>query len=60
MSNSCVSAVNQNYPHNRAELQQDQRSPPEVCVAAHGVETTNFRQKTPVDSEVGPHSGSVC
>lgn len=60
MNNSCVSSVNQNTAHNRAELQQDQRSHPEICVATHGVETTNFRQKTPVDSEVGPHSDSVC
>nr|XP_054363120.1 X-linked interleukin-1 receptor accessory protein-like 2 [Mirounga angustirostris] len=50
MSSSCVSAMNQSPPHNRAELRQYQRSHREICVAAHGMETTNFGQKMPVDS----------
>lgn len=66
MSSSCVSAMNQSSPHNRAELRQYQRSHREICVAAHGMETTNFGQKMPVDSAVCLcycsvwERGSVC
>lgn len=46
--------MNQNSPYNRAEPQQKQ-SLILKCVAADGVETTNFRQKTPLNFDVGPH-----
>lgn len=60
MSNKRVSAMNQKFPYDRAELWQYQRFYPEICVVAHAMETTSFGQKTPIDSEVGPHYICVC